>query len=129
MIESVAVEERAKRMRAAIEQRLATLEKTNSIKIFPFVNHTEDLVREYIPEGTSFEDAEAILRAAGFAVSPRPSHDVPGTRMDRYDVFGSVLLRQQMIEKVECLISMSPKAPGDYSVVDQISSVITAICL
>jgi hypothetical protein len=78
----------------------------------------------YLPEGISFDEGQHMLRSAGFDVSARPAADVPGDRVDRYDVTAVMGLQQSFLGKTELMLGMRPKSPGDYSTVKEIWAVI-----
>ncbi|MBJ9965339.1 hypothetical protein [Burkholderia seminalis] len=55
----------------------------------PALEETEDitwLVVHYIPLGSSFDDAEAILRGAGFSVRPKPASSQSGNQLGEHGV-------------------------------------------
>ncbi len=81
-----------------------------------------DRVRKYIPPGTSFDDAEEILRSAGFDVSSRPSSNTTDNRPDRYSVVGFLKLDGWLGFKIQAIASLTPKGPGDYSEVIELSA-------
>jgi hypothetical protein len=83
-----------------------------------------DPVRKHIPPGTSFDDAEEILRSAGFTVSSRPPSDTTSNRPDRYRVGANLKLKGSFPFKIEAIVSLTPKAPGDYSEVSMVSAEI-----
>jgi hypothetical protein len=78
---SAAIRQENKRLRAADE---LTWMKPHSI---------DSIVATYIPAGTSFEDAESILRAAQFDILPSPPRTpkpggLPG---EEFDIAGTML--------------------------------------
>jgi hypothetical protein len=79
---------------------------------------------KYIPEGISFDEAEHILRCAGFDVCERPDADVPGEQSDRYDVIATTLLDKSFIGRTDLILAMRPKSPVDYSTVKEIRAAI-----
>jgi hypothetical protein len=82
----------------------------------------DDLVMKYIPLGSSFDDAEEILRSAGFRVSRRPPSDTTSDRPDRYNVVGFLKLDGSFGIKIQAIVSLRPKGPGDYSEVSGVSA-------
>jgi hypothetical protein len=80
------------------------------------------LVEKYIPLGTSFDDAEQVLRCAGFTVYPRPPSNIVSDRPDRYNVAAFLQLRGAVFYKTQAIVSLAPRAPGDYSTVTRISA-------
>ena len=81
-----------------------------------------DHVRKYIPPGSSFDDAEEILRSAGFSVSGRPPGDTTSNWPDRYDVGASLELYGSFAIKIQAIVSLTPKRPGDYGEVSGVSA-------
>jgi hypothetical protein len=70
-------DKRGKELRHAIDDAYTALSRSNSIKsLGNGSNLITDVVLTYVPIGTSFDDAEAILRAAGFKVGPRGKNPV-----------------------------------------------------
>jgi hypothetical protein len=118
-------DERGKQLQRDIQELYSTLQRSNSLRASPLVNDVSDLIAGYIPEGTSFDDAERMLRSAGFTVYPRPGPDVPGERKDKFDVFAHVLLPGPWMSSNELAVSLRPKSPGDYSTVRKIWAAIT----
>ena len=123
---SDSLEQRGKKLRAAIEQAYKKLVDARALKPMGGNNITE-MVVQYIPVGTSFDDAENILRNAGFKVYPRPSVDPPGgNRPDKYDVVGEIdsfdWKRIFSFSKVSVVILLSPKAPGNYDKVNKVDA-------
>lgn len=116
------LEQRGKQLRAAIDLAFKKLSDARALKPMGASDITEVVV-QYIPVGTSFDEAEYILRSAGFSVDPRPSANPTGNRPDRYDVVGSIVpFVQQLLSRVNVYISLSPRAPGDYSKVNKVSA-------
>ncbi|KAF0190860.1 MAG: hypothetical protein FD165_2321 [Gammaproteobacteria bacterium] len=125
MMTSDLLEQRGKQLRAAIEQTYKKLSDAKALKPMGASDITEVVV-QYIPVGTSFDDAESILRNAGFKVDPRPSANPTGSRPDRYDVVGSIVpFVQLFLSRVNVYISLSPMTPGDYSKVSKVSAGMT----
>ena len=85
-----------------------------------------DLVTKYIPVGSSFEDAEAILRSAGCEVRRLfPGDNRTGSVGYDDAVGGSFALERRFPSATEFLALLMPKAPGDYSVIDKVEAVIS----
>lgn len=112
--------ERGRRLRSAIDQRFASHKTTT----FPHVIDVGDLARESLPEGISFDDAEEILRAAGFIIEPRPDET------DKYDLGGgTAAIYAGLVSRFTCFIHFRPKIPGDYDVVAEMSATIHGVFL
>lgn len=89
-------------------------------------NDITEIVLRYIPIGTSFDDAEQVLRSAGFKVGPRPGTSAPGTFPWRYDVTASIdpYSRKAFPSKVYVDVRLSPRTPNDYDKVIKIEAAI-----
>ena len=126
---SSSLEQRGKQLRAAIEQTYKKLVDARALKPMGG-NDITKVVVQYIPVGTSFDDAESILRSAEFKVYPRPSANPTGDRQDKYDVVGEIdsfdWKRIFSLSKVSVLIHLSPNAPGNY---DKVNKVYAGIAL
>lgn len=116
------LEHRGKQLRAAINLTFKKLSDAGALKPRGASDITEVVV-QYIPVGTTFDEAEDILRFAGFLVDQRPSASTTGNRPDRYDVVGSIVpFVQQPLSRINVYVSLSPRAPGDYSKVSKVSA-------
>ena len=71
--------------------------------------------------GCSFDDAEEILRSAGFTVYPRPLRDTMSNAPDRYGVSAFLKLDGSFGIKIQAIVSLKPKRPGDYGEVSVVS--------
>lgn len=70
----------------------------------------------YIPINTSFDDAEIILRSAGFKVDPRPNTFGPGNRPDKHAVVASIdPYDHRFFSRIDVYVFLTPKNPGVYS--------------
>src|SRR2546426_8955768 len=117
------LEQRGKQLRTEIELVYKQLKSGKKLQVGIKGNDIGEIVKKYVPIGTSFDDAENILRFAGFTVHPRPAADAAGNRPDKYLVYATIdSLDKGFIWKVEVIVSLSPKAPGDYSDVSKISA-------
>jgi hypothetical protein len=122
-ITSDVLEQRGKQLHSAIKQTYKQLLDTRSLK--PSNDITEVVVR-YIPIGTSFDEAEQMLRNSGFRVEHRPSANPPSTFPWRYDVIAVIdsFDWTAFPSKVSVSVNLSPKAPGNYDKVSGIHAVI-----
>jgi hypothetical protein len=83
------------------------------------------VVQKYIPIGTSFDTAEAVLRAAGCVVAPRRHNIHPGNVEPGTDgVFGRVSLDRNILQSFQFGVTLIPAAPGDYSAVSSVTAAI-----
>jgi hypothetical protein len=85
-----------------------------------------DSVLRYIPIGIDFDEAEAILRGAGFTVGPRPDVNLPPNPNGTKDWHG-VLARissfaHRFPTKVGAYVMLLPKSPGDYMIVASVKA-------
>jgi hypothetical protein len=85
-------------------------------------NDISSLVAGYIPVGISFDSAEQVLKSAGFTVYPRPPANTTENRPDRYNVAAFLQLDHGGSAKIEAIVSLSPKGPGDYGEVAAVSA-------
>ena len=113
--------------RLAVRELYASMKDNKTLRAN--YNDISDFAKSYIPEGTSFDDAECILRRAGFDVHERPDANVPGdpnwpNKSDRYDVFATMLLASGFLPGVKLMLGMRPKSPGDYSTVKEVRAAI-----
>jgi hypothetical protein len=116
------LQHQGKQLRAAIEHTYQELSASNALKYDTPIDY---VVLRYIPLDTSFNDAEQILRSAGFKVDPRPTTNPQGTRPDRYDVTASIVpFIDRFPSRTSIYVSMAPKLPGDYSTIARLSASI-----
>lgn len=118
--------QRGKQLRAAIEQTYKELVDAKALNPRGGNDITEIVVR-YIPVGMTFDDAEQILRNAGFKVEPRPSANPPGSLPWRYDVIGIIdsFDSKRFLSNVRVWVHLIPQAPGDYDKVSKVSASVT----
>jgi hypothetical protein len=116
--------QRGKELRTALEQ---TYDRRDSG--FGKVVHGTDVtavVPPYIPTGTTFADAETILRDAGFTIEPHPDltvSDDPNRPKDWYAVLAKIdPFATFLIGKATVYVSLLPPAPGDYTEVSSLSA-------
>lgn len=124
-VEQKELERSGQMLRADLEQCYRKLR--NEKKLHP--NGSSDvtaLIEKYIPLGTSFDNAEAMLRFAGFSVDPRPNLNNPPTRWDSYYVVAAISpFAETFISKTSLYVSLIPRSPGDYTSVSKISAGFT----
>jgi hypothetical protein len=131
----VDLDERGKQLRQDIEQLYSRLQSSNALGVGVLnANDISEFIAKYIPEGLSFDDAEQILRSAGLRVYNRPHIDVARQRYDRYreesyDVVATMLLPGRPWSRVELMINLRPKAPGDYSTIKAVGAAILVVYL
>jgi len=126
------LEQRGKKLRADIDNAYKKLSEASGIKDRGMGSSPiTDVVTKYIPIGISFDDAETILRSAGFAIRPRaPNPYISEKYPEKYDVVATI---DQYVPtpfgKTSVIVSLRPRNPGDYSVVRKVSAEITRIYL
>jgi len=122
--------DRGRQLRLDIDRTYKKLSEEGAIKNQGMGrNFITDVVTKYIPLGTSFDDAEAILRAAGFTVYPRiPNPRISDLYPEKHDVIATI---DQYVPtpfgKTSVDVALRPRAPGDYSVVQNVTAEITRI--
>lgn len=82
----------------------------------------EEVIRRHLPDGITFERAEAVLQSAGFAFDPRPAPGSPrrfGTQED-FDVIAFLGFGRERFEGGRCIVALRPEVPYDYSQVHRI---------
>lgn len=123
VVTTESLEQRGKQLRVALERAYKEMVDAGTLSTDSRVsNNVTDVVIRYIPVGMSFDDAESILRSAGFRVS-RPSANPPGTRRDRHDVVGAIApFAQKFLGGANLYVHLSPASPGDYSKVNKVSA-------
>jgi hypothetical protein len=79
----------------------------------------DDLIIQYLPEGSTFDYAEEVLRSAGFAVDFRPKSDAPPGILagSEYEFDVNALSNQKELEGAVCVVALRPARPYDYGVV------------
>jgi hypothetical protein len=93
-------------------------------------NDITPIVAQSIPPGTSFDDAETILRDAGFKVGPRPApQNGPGGsgESDVQAVIDPYMPPLLCHTKVE--VDLRPQMPFEYQIVLGLSGRFTTVCL
>ena len=114
---------RGKQLRKEIDETYKRMDDTHQIKSpFNGQNFITDVVIKYIPIGTSFDEAEAILRAAGFKVGPREGH------VRSHDKFLVVADIDQYAPtpfgKTSVVVFLEPASQYDWSIVTSLRATI-----
>jgi hypothetical protein len=84
----------------------------------------DELIKQYVPEGSTFDYAENVSPCAGFTLDLRPTPDSPGRFAGSeyaFDVnaclgYGRSVSRGD----VECVVALRPAEPHDYSLVHRV---------
>jgi hypothetical protein len=124
--------QRGKQLRIAIDKKYRELSANNRLVRNGSVPLTSvpdkamtDVVMQFIPLKTSFDDAEEILRGAGFLVEPRPGTAPARKTVNRYDVIASIAHYDDRFPgRTDLDVALTPVAPGDYSEVHGLSASI-----
>jgi hypothetical protein len=114
---------RGQQLRAAIDQRYRGVSDAHAIT-GDGVQIT-DIVLKYIPVGTPFRDAEAILMAAGFIVSRHAPKQNPPSPRDVATIFNYGAWSNC---RVGVKVELYPRGPSDHSTVGNIAAWITGTC-
>jgi hypothetical protein len=85
-----------------------------------------DALKPYIVPGMSFGEAEAILQAAGFIIRPHPDLSKaadPNRATDWYGVLAVINpFKKLFMGYSDLYVTLLPKQPGDYSIVDRVKA-------
>lgn len=113
-----------KELRIKLEEIYKKLVDTNGLRLLK--TDVTYAVLPFLPVGTSFSEAEAILRNAGFVVEPHPtlnSLSNPNKPKDWYAVLASIAPFHKKFPFVTDLyVMLYPNSPGDYKSVTKISA-------
>ena len=112
------------RLRREIKVIYADLKKRHSLgSPTSGGNDVTDIVLKYIPVGTSFDTAEAILRSAGCKIGAHPA-DIPNPARPlraQEPVLATLKLEGWLTPEV-LTVSLVPRANGDYNSVTSVSA-------
>jgi hypothetical protein len=100
--------QRGKELRAAIDTEYKRLKGSRKLQRD---NDVTRIVQKYLPAGTSFDDAEALLHGAGCQL---------GKSADGHRVVGRVILGGHFPSGVIFVVSLTPKSADDFTVVDTV---------
>jgi hypothetical protein len=128
---SVSLEQLGKQLREAIEQEYQRLDDAKALTPRSGGNIGE-LVRKYIPIGTSFDDAEQILRGAGFKVGPREGPNTPAkgpvhVPNPKYFLAAEIIALHGSLltfRTVSVVVYLTPKDPDNYDKVNEVGGSI-----
>jgi hypothetical protein len=115
---SADLQQRGKQLRAQINAKYRELEAEHKISARP-KNGTDvsEIVMRFIPPGSSFDDAKAILNAAGCRVAPTP--------MDG-KIYANAVVASHFPIGVIFSVLLVPRTPGEFSIVGDINASISA---
>jgi hypothetical protein len=122
------LEQRGKKLRTALEDAYRIMITSHTLRGGIHGNDLTATVMLYIPVGTSFKDAEAILRDAGFSIEPYPNLTQPpnpNRASDWYAVIAKISpLAPGDLSKADLYVSLLPISPGDYSKISRITATL-----
>jgi hypothetical protein len=118
------IERRGKELRAALQQTYGELVAAR--KMSGLETDITRFVTPYVSVGMTFEEAESILKAAGFTINPHPTADKardPNRGKDWHAVLASIpSFVHEFMRKVSVYVTLLPKSPGDYTTVDNVKA-------
>jgi hypothetical protein len=116
-------EGQGKLLRAALVEHVrtsissgATEKKGKHVRV-----NVDDVINRFSLEGSTFDYAENVLRAAKFNVDARPTLEAPGPfplGEFAFDVNALTILDEA--NGVQCVIALRPEGPYEYSRVDRV---------
>ena len=128
--------ERGTRLRQGIQRAYRNARSKNALK--PGATRSLDIaevVERWIPVGTSFDDAEAILKVAHFKVEERPTEakppknefwrDHPG----RFAVGAKLVLDRNILSSIEVGVALYPESPFLYVQVSRVEARLVLLSL
>lgn len=124
MLEARDLQARGKELRKAIDDVYKKLSEANAIKTMGNGrNLITDVVVKYIPIGSSFDEAETVLRVAGFNVGPRGNNPVFPNYFSATGVIDQYV--PTLFGKTSISVSLEPASKSDWTVVRSITAEIT----
>jgi hypothetical protein len=122
------LEMRGKQLRSEIDERYKKLCAAKAIKpMGQGRNDIDDIVTKYVPIGISFNEAEIILRSAGFKVGPREKHSLI---TNKFMVFAEIAQYvPTLLGKTSIYVTLEPESPNDWRQVKKIEAGISKIFL
>ena len=112
-------------LRTALDDHVRLAIKTGAVRrhLKHRMIEIDDLIKQHLPEGSTFAYAENVLRSAGFDIGPRPAADVlhrfAGSEYE-FDVEAYLGCGRKRFEGGQCIVALRPKRPYDYSQVHRI---------
>lgn len=86
------------------------------------VNSITEVVEQYIKTGMSFDEAEAILRAAGFTIGSQGRHPVLPNRFEVRAVIDQYA--PTPFGKTSIVVSLQPETPKNWDFVHRVEATI-----
>ncbi len=82
-----------------------------------------EIVKQYVPEGCSFDYAEEVLQSAGFTLERRPTPGSPSRFGGEYASDVNAYLGygpKPFFEGVQCVVALRPAEPYEYGLVHRV---------
>ncbi|MGE0036926.1 MAG: hypothetical protein AB7S93_14910 [Xanthobacteraceae bacterium] len=115
---TLSFQERGARLRIELDRAYQDLRRTGKFKSAG--NDVSSIVKKYVPVGTSFANAEIVLRSSGFTMDAAPPRDAPANAM-----FGTLVLAQRGISRMTVEITLLPKvSETDQNTVKSVQAVL-----
>lgn len=121
---SAGLARRGKNLRRDLDEAVSTRPLTGRLG----GTDVSGVVLPNIPPGTTFADAVAVLRSAGFTINPYPD---PATANDQnrsrdwYGVLASIpFFRKRLLQRIDLYVSLFPRSPDDYSEVVKVVATV-----
>src|ERR1700752_4106886 len=112
LIAAPQLEQQGKKLRAEVDAEYKRLKASGTL---PRATDITEIVQKYVPDGISFDDATAVLRAAGCQV---------GKTVSGKDVFARAHLGGHFPMGAIFGVTLTPRSPGDFTLVGKVSASI-----
>ncbi|MBS0369410.1 MAG: hypothetical protein JSS57_09450 [Proteobacteria bacterium] len=83
-----------------------------------------ELIRNYIPEGTTFSDAEAFLVKAGFKLDTDP-YRIPKRAGHHDETHAYLVIQRNFYSTAMAHVYLKPAVPGNFDRIGQVTASIT----
>ncbi|WP_298253226.1 hypothetical protein [Bradyrhizobium sp.] len=117
-------ESQGKLLRAALVEHVRTSISSGKTQRVGTGKHirvnVDDVINQFSLEGSTFDYAEKVLRAAEFVVDPRPTPEAPGFVGGEYAFDVNAMAKLDGVNGVKCVIALRPAAPYDYGRVSRV---------
>jgi hypothetical protein len=119
-INALDLQERGSRLRLELERAYRDLRHTGGFKSAG--NDVSSIVKKYVSVGTSFANAETILRSSGFNIDALPPREPPTTQsplwsgehnlITRFAISATLVLAQKGFSRITVEITLLPSILG-----------------
>ncbi len=93
-------------------------------------NLDSEIVLNHIAVGTNFDDAKAILLAAGFIISTHPpASQTTGPLTYKNNIFCTLKVESHFPFSTDFTVKLTPKSPGDYTTVSAVTAEFNIVSL